>query len=144
MNVFSDVNEKRKRESGRLTRTMGTRLVLNELLRRGFDAQLVDSYPRQNELLIAPHSATPGRIQVKTVHLPPWYIRRVSYFRANADCVTVYVLLGSDETRSARFFVVGSNEIMAQVRQTASLKKFEFIDLEAVKKYEDNWKIIRS
>ena len=94
-------------------------------------------------MLVWVRDSLPKPIQIKTVHSPPWYVRRASFAAKRADQVTVYVLLGAETTRSARFFVVKNSDLAAQFRQPPTWKAFGFIDAKSVEKYEDNWDILR-
>jgi hypothetical protein len=108
VNLIVDTDSKRKRKSRISTNTAGKRLVLSELVKRGFDVQLADSSAGQYDLLVAPHDSAPRPIQVITVNFAPWLVRRVSFLKAIADRVTVCVLLENDKPKSARFFLPGT------------------------------------
>ncbi len=84
----------------------------------------------------------PKPIQVKTVHSTPWYVRCASFAR-RANQVTVYVLLGAERMKPARFFVAKNGDLASQVRQPPTSKAFGLIDVESVAKYEDNWDILK-
>ena len=113
-----------------------------ELLRRGFDAELAGASYEKHDVLVRVRGFPPKPICVKTVHSAPWYVRR-DLFARRSDQVTVYVLLGAETTRPARFFVVKNSDLAAQFRQPPTWKAFGFIDAEFVEKYEDNWEILR-
>jgi hypothetical protein len=120
----------------------GEDLVMGELLRRGFEAQLSDR--REHVLLVQAGHGVPKPIQVKTVHSTPWYVRRASFDGSAADKVTVYVLLGLERgMRSTRFFVARNSDLATQFRQPSTSNPIGFIDAKAVEKYEDNWEILR-
>src|ERR1700739_2302558 len=71
---------KKSRRSGIPTGNAGEYLVMGELLRRGFDAQLADRNTKGYDILAAPHDqAQVRRIQVKTVRTQPWFVRRPSF-----------------------------------------------------------------
>jgi hypothetical protein len=65
--------------------------------------------------------------------------------------MTVYVLLGAETVRPARFFVVKNSDLANEVRQLLAnevrqppaWKAFGFIDAKSVEKYEDNWEILK-
>jgi hypothetical protein len=118
----------------------GEHLVMGELLRRGFDAQLSDR--EEHVMLIRAGDSPPKPIQVKTVHSTPWYVRCAS-FAKRADQVTVYVLLGDERIRPARFFVAKNSDIVSRVRPPPSSRAFGLIDVQSVEQYEDNWDILR-
>ena len=120
----------------------GERLVMEELLRHGFEAQLSDR--RQHVLLVRAGNSAPKLVQVKTVHSTPWYVRRASFDGRLADQVTVYVLLGlARGVKSARFFVARNRDLTAQFRQPPASRPIGFIDAKSVEKYENNWEILR-
>ena len=98
---------------------------------------------REDHVVLVWAGDSPAKaVQVKTVHSTPWYVRCASFAR-RADQVTVYVLLGAESMRPARFFVARNSDLVSQFRQPPTSKPFGLIDVEAVKKYEDNWDILR-
>jgi hypothetical protein len=120
----------------------GERLVMEELSRHGFEAQLSDR--RQHVLLVRAGDSAPKSVQVKTVHSTPWYVRRASFDGSRADQVTVYVLLGLERgAKSARFFVARNHDLAAQFRQPPASRPIGFIDAKSIEKYENNWEILR-
>ncbi len=138
MSDIADVKNRRKRKSRAPT---GEDLVMGELLRRGFEAQLLD---RKEHVLLVQAGDSPKSIQVKTVHFPPRYVRRASFVRSPADQVTVYVLLGLERgIWSARFFVVRNSDLAAQLCHSPTSNPIGFIDAQSVEKYEDNWEVLR-
>jgi len=87
---------KKKRKSGIPTGNAGEYLVMGELLRRGYDAQLADRNTQGYDLLVGrPGDDRLQKVQVKTVRVQPWFIR-VSDFMERPDQPTVYVLLGPE------------------------------------------------
>jgi hypothetical protein len=120
----------------------GKHLVMAELLRRGFDAELAGAGYEKHDMLVWVHDAPPKSIHIKTVHSTPWYVRHAS-FTKRADQVTVYVLLGAETERPARFFVVKNKDLAAHFRQPPTWKALGFIDAQFVEKYEDNWELLR-
>jgi hypothetical protein len=67
---------KKTRRSGIPTGNAGEYLVMGELLRRGFDAQLADRNTKGYDLLAGGSKADKlEKIQVKTVRSAPWYVR---------------------------------------------------------------------
>jgi hypothetical protein len=144
MNEITNEKERRKRKSSVPAASAGEYLVMAELLGRGFDAEFAVPGSRGRDLLVWSSDSSPQRIQVRTVHSAPWYVRRSSFVGSRADQVTVYVLLGLERnTKFARFFVVKNSDLAAQFRQPPNWKAFGFIDAKMVKKYEDNWNILR-
>jgi len=117
---------------------------MGELMGRGFDVEFAGHGSRGHDLLVGSSDSSPKRIQVRTVHSAPWYVRRSSFVGSRADQVTVYVLLGVERrAKSPRFFVVKNSDLAAQFRQPPNWKAFGFIDAKMVEKYEDNWNILR-
>jgi hypothetical protein len=67
---------RKKRKSGIPTGNAGEYLVMGELLRRGYDAQLADRNTQGYDLLVGrPGHDRLQKVQVKTVRLQPWFIR---------------------------------------------------------------------
>ena len=120
----------------------GERVVMDELSRRGFEAQLSDR--KEHVLLVRAGDSAPKPVQVKTVHSTPWYVRRASFDGRLADQVTVYVLLGLERGgKSARFFVARNRDLAAQFRRPPTSNPIGLIDAKSVEKYENNWEILR-
>jgi predicted RNA-binding Zn ribbon-like protein len=133
---------RRKRKYHTTAESIGKRLVMAELLRRGFEAELAGSSYKNHDMLVWVRDSPPKPIRIKTVHSPPWYVRRAS-FAKRSDQATVYVLLGAEASTAARFFVVKNSDLAAEFRQPPTWKAFGFIDAKSVEKYEDNWDILR-
>ena len=76
MTGIADVKNRRKRRKRKSRAPTGENLVMGELLRRGFEVQLLD---RTEHVLLVQAADSPKSIQVKTVHFPPWYVRRASF-----------------------------------------------------------------
>ena len=139
---MSDIAEGKNRRKRKSRVRTGEDLVMGELLRRGFQVQLWDR--NKHVLLFQARDCAPKSVQVKTVHSPPWYVRRASFVRSPADQVTVYVLLGVERgICSARFFVAMNSDLAAQFRHPPTSNPIGFIDAQSVEKYEDNWDISR-
>jgi hypothetical protein len=85
----------------------GENLVLSELLRRGFDAQLG---PRKHEVLVRAGDRPPAAIQVKAAHSPPWYVRSASLLGAHADDVRVLALLGIEKNKKVCSILCGQEQ----------------------------------
>jgi len=137
----------KKRKSGIPTGNAGEYLVMGELLRRGFDAQLADRNTKGYDLVAAPHGADLKRIQVKTVRSPPWYIRRSSFEGELREQVTVYVLLGPEENENpARFFIAKNGDLAEHVHYPASWANVNdtgFMSLKSVAQFETRWGALR-
>jgi hypothetical protein len=142
MSETADEKNRRKRKYRVTAESTGKHLVMAELLRLGFDAEHAGASSQKHDMLVWVRGSLPKSIQIKTVHSPPWYVRSAS-FAKRADQVTVYVLLGAETTRPARFFVVKNSDLAAQFRQPPTWKAFGFIDAKSVEKHEDNWDILR-
>ncbi len=80
----------------------GKHLVMTELLRRGFEAELAGASYEKHDMLVRVGGSRPKPIRIKTVHSAPWYVRW-DLFAKRADQVTVYVLLGAEAATPARF-----------------------------------------
>ena len=142
MSEAVDKKKRRKRKYHVTAESTGKDLVMAELLRRGFDAELVGASYEKHNMLVGVRGSRQKPIQIKAVHSAPWYVRRAN-FAKRADQVTVYVLLGAEATSPARFFVVKNSDVAAEFRQPPAWKAFGFIDAKSVEKYEDNWDILK-
>jgi hypothetical protein len=115
---------------------------MDELSRRGFEAQLSDR--KEHVLLVRAGDSAPKSVRVKTVHLTPWYVRRARFDGSLADQVTVYVLLGLERgVKSARFFVARNRDLAVRFRRSPTSNPIGLIDAKSVEKYENNWDILR-
>jgi len=150
MSAIAEGKAKRKRMSRIPVGLAGARLVMDELLRRGLDARLADSYTNKYDVLIEPYGSPPKpvhvrTVRVRTVHASPWYVRSSHFVGASAKQVTVYVLLGLEKTPDcARFFVAKNSDMETELRQPPDWLDFGFIDVEAVERYEDNWDLLKA
>jgi hypothetical protein len=135
----------RKRRSRIPAGMAGARLVMDELLRRGLDVRLADTYIRKYEVLIESYGCPPKPVHVRIVHASPWYVRSSHFVGAVAKQVTVYVLLGLENNPNcARFFVTRNSSMETELRQPPDWLDFAFIDVESVEIYEDNWDLLES
>jgi hypothetical protein len=119
---------------------VGEHLVMGELLRRGFDAQL--SNHEEHVVLVRAGDSPPKAVQLRTVYSTPWYVRCAS-FSKRADQVAVYVLLRAERMGPARFFVAKNGDLVSQVRQPPTWRAFGLIDAMSIEQYEDDWDILR-
>jgi hypothetical protein len=142
MSEIADEKNRRKRKYHVTAESTGKHLVMAELLRRGFTAELPGGSFEKHDMRVWVGDSPPKPIQIRTVHSTPWYVRRAS-FAKRADQVTVYVLLGAEATTPARFFVFKNSDLAAQFRQPPTWKAFGFIDAKSVEKYDDNWGVLR-
>ena len=144
MNEIDAPIEKKKRKSGIPTGNAGEYLVMGELLRRGFDAQLADRNTKGYDLVAGPHTSDLKRVQVKTVRVPPWYVSRDSFEGALCDQVTVYVLLGPEKAvKPVRFFVTKNRDVAKHFYRPPKWPKVGFMNLKAITEYEDHWDDLR-
>jgi hypothetical protein len=139
------MNEAASETIGRKRRSrvpVGESLVMTELLKRGFGAQLTG--PRERILLIQTGNGQHTPVRVKTTRGMPWYLRRSRLVRNRAAEAMIFVLLGSEEReRSARFFVTSRSDIAALLRGSSTEQAFVSIDAKLLKKYEDKWSALK-
>jgi hypothetical protein len=139
---MSETADERKGRKPKARARVGERLAMDELSRRGFEAQLSDR--KEHVLLVRAGDSAQQPVQVKTVHSAPWFVRRASFDGRLADQVTVYVLLGHERgVKSARFFVARNSDLTTQFRQPPTSNPIGFIDAKSVEKFENNWEILR-
>ena len=144
MSAIPEGRAKKKRRSRIPAGPAGARLVMDELLRRGFDARLADGATKKYDVLVGPGSP-PKPVRVRAVHVGPWYVRNSQFVGAAANQVTVYVLFGFEKKPNcARFFVTRNCDLEANLRQPPNWQEFGLIDIEAVEKYEDNWDLLKT
>ncbi len=146
----AEFKSKKKRKSGIPTGNAGEYLVMGELLRRGFDAQLADRNTKGYDVLAALHDqAHFKRIQVKTVRTQPWFVRRPSFEGVMREELTIYVLLGLESgVDPVRFFIVKNGEVAEHVHyppdwhEQPKWRDQGFLPLKAIEKYENNWNAV--
>lgn len=137
------VEQRKKRKSGIPTGNAGEYLVMGELLRRDFDAQLADRNTQGYDIVAGLHGAALKRIQVKTVRAAPWFVSRTSFEGESLNQITVYVLLGPPKNqKSARFFITKNSDI-AHPHYPAGWEKSGFVKLSLVEQYENRWDALR-
>ena len=138
--------EKPKRKSGIPTGNAGEYLVMGELLRRGYDAQLADRNTQGYDMLAGRSSdANLHKVQVKTVRTQPWYVRMSQFEGAALDMVTVYVLLGTERCETpVRFFITKNREVKAYAVCPANWNKTGFMSLKHLLPFEGRWDTILS
>ena len=145
MSAIPESKVKKKRKSRMPAGQAAARLVMVELVRRGFNARLADRATKDYDILIDLNGSPPKPVHVRTVHVGPWYVRSSHFAGAAANQVTVYVLLGIDrKPNCARFFVTRNSDMATRFRQRQSWAEFGFIDVEAVEQYEDNWDLLNT
>ena len=121
MRETADEKKGRRRRYPDTAESTGKHLVMTELLRRGFEAELAGASYEKHDMLVWVGGSRAKPIRIKTVHSAPWYVRG-DLFAKRADQVTVYVLLGVETATPARFFVVKNSDLAAQFRQPPTWK----------------------
>jgi hypothetical protein len=66
---------RRKQKYHVTAESTGKHLVMAELLRRGFHAELAGASYEKYDMLVWVRDSPPKSIQIKTVHSTPWYVR---------------------------------------------------------------------
>ncbi len=145
MHAISEDKAKRKRRSRLPAGRAAAQLVMDELLKRGFDAKLADRRTKKYDLLVGLSGSPPKPVHVRAVHAGPWYVRVSHFTGAVAHEVTVYVLFGLENNPNcARFFVTANRDMVRRFRQPPDWRKFGFVDVEAVEQYENNWDLLKT
>ncbi len=145
MSAIPESKAKRKRRSRLPAGRASAQLVMDELLKRGFDAKLADRRTKKYDLLVGLSGSPLKPVHVRAVHAGPWYVRVSHFTGAVADEVTVYVLFGLENNPyCARFFVTRNSDMETRFRQPTGWSKFGFIDVEVVKPYENNWDLLKT
>jgi hypothetical protein len=131
----------KKRKSGIPTGNAGEYFVMGELLRQGFDAQLADRNTKGYDLLVGrSEDAKLRKVQVKTVRAHPWYVKRASFDKKHLGQVTVYVLLGAqDSKKPIRYFIAKNRDLAKDIYSPSGWKNNGFMSMKAVEKYEGRW-----
>jgi hypothetical protein len=75
MSAIAEDRGKKTRRPRLVAGQVGVRLVMDELSKRGFDAQLVSGYAKQNDVLVGRNGAPPTPVHVRAVNVGPWYVR---------------------------------------------------------------------
>jgi hypothetical protein len=150
---MTEPTDAKKRKSGIPTGNAGEYFVMGELLRREYDAQLADRNTKGYDLLVGkPGDKTMRKVQVKTVHLSPWYVNQASFQEGELiDQITIYVLLGKADRKNpkpVRYFVTRNRDLVSEVTG-ANWKKPEktgtrFMALKSIERYENNWDLLDS
>jgi len=136
----------KKRKSGIPTGNAGEYLVMGELLRRGFDAQLADRNTKGYDMLVgSSEQGSLRKVQVKSVRSQPWYVKLASFKGKLRDQVTVYVLLGSTDCKKpVRFFIAKNSDVAKHVHKPSGWGKNGFMPIKAIEQYEDEWRSLRT
>lgn len=135
----------KKRKSGIPTGNAGEYLVMGELLRRGFDAQLADRNTKGYDILVgSAEESSLRKIQVKTVRAQLWYVKTADFKGDRLDQVTVYVLIGpEDGKKPVRFFIAKNRELAERIHRPSGWKEHGFMPIKALVPYEDQWDALR-
>jgi hypothetical protein len=140
----------KKRESGIPTGNAGEYFVMGELLPRGFDAQLADRNTKGYDLPVGrADERTLRKVQIKTVRAAPWFVS-VSHFKDDLlNQVTVYVLLGPEDSKKAvRFFIARNADLKDAFHYPSEWKEQErpsaFMPLKVLEPYENQWDTLLS
>lgn len=117
----------------------GEYLLVGELLRRGYEAQLADKSVKDYRLLAGAAGSPMMRVQVRTVRMHPWTITRGS-LESPPDQITVYVLLGpADDARPARFFITRNRDLADQVLFPNGWSDIGSVPLASLEPFENQW-----
>lgn len=117
----------------------GEYLIVGELLRRGYEAQLADKSVKDYRLLAGAAGSPLMRVQVRTVRMHPWTMTRAS-LEAPPDQITVYVLLGPpDDARPVRFFIARNREVADQVQFPNGWSDIGSMALASLEPFENQW-----
>jgi hypothetical protein len=136
---------KKKKKSGIPTGNAGEYLVMGELLRRGFDAQLADRNTKGYDLLAGLPGGDLRRVQVKTVRTVPWFVNQASFEEPLIDQVTVYVLLGQESNPPpVRFFIVRNRDVADHAHVPDGWTTNGFLKLKAIEQFENRWDILKA
>ncbi len=99
MTVIGEGKAKKKCKSRLPAGPVAARLLMDELVRRGYDAQLAERTTKKYDVLVGLYGSPPRPVHVRTVYVRPWYVRSSHFAGAAAYQVTVYVLLGLEKIR---------------------------------------------
>lgn len=136
---------KKKRRSGIPTGNAGEYLVMGELLRRGFDAQLADRNTKGYDIIVGVEGGDLKRVQVKTVRAAPWYVSRSMFDGAALDQITIYVLLGREDGRKpVRYFITKNRDLAEYAQYPENWRLNGFMKLAVMEDYEGQWDAIKS
>jgi hypothetical protein len=136
-------SDAKKRRSGVPTGNAGEYFVMGELLRQGYDAQLADRNTKDYDILVGKSTDTALRkVQVKSVRSSPWYVSWSQFEETNADMVTIYVLIGPENSKNpVRYFIAKNGDLVANFKRPDGWKN-GFVSLKAIESYEDNWSTV--
>jgi hypothetical protein len=135
----------RKRKSGIPTGNAGEYLVMGELLRRGFDAQLADRNTKGYDIIVGVEGGDLRRVQVKTVRAAPWYVSRSMFEGAALDQITIYVLLGREDGRKpVRYFITKNRDLAQHAHYPEKWRLNGFMKLAVMEHCEGDWEAIKS
>ena len=75
MRETADEKKRRRRKYPATAKSTGKHLVMTELLRRGFEAELAGASYEKHDMIVWVSGSQPKPIRIKTVHSAPWYVR---------------------------------------------------------------------
>jgi hypothetical protein len=136
---------RKKRKSGIPTGNAGEYLVMGELLRRGFSAQLADRNTQGYDILLGVAGGlTMHTVQVKTVRQQPWFIKVSDFAGPRCDQSTIYVLLGDEQAKApVRFFIARNRDLLGAFHHPddwkAQGRDSGFMKLKMLEPYEGKW-----
>jgi hypothetical protein len=138
--------ERRKRKSGIPTGNAGEYFVMGELLKRGYDAQLADRNTKGYDVLVGKENDRElKKVQIKTVRSQPWFVRPNDFAEDAIIRTTIYVLLGSvDSKKPIRYFIAKNLDLADDVKKPANWKSHAFMPLRAITQFEDKWDTLLS
>src|SRR5271166_3003581 len=123
MSAIAEGNVKRSRKSRLPAGSVGVHRVMSELVRHGFDAQVAVHSTRKYDVIVRLNDLPPKPIQVRTVHVSPWYVRSSTIVGVTEDQITVYVLLGAGHYNSYRFFIARNIDLAREFRQPPNCRR---------------------
>ena len=89
MRETADEKKRRRRRYPDTAESTGKHLVMTELLRRGFEAELAGASYEKHDMLVRVCGSQPKPIRIKTVHSAPWYVRCDLFASSLSDLTTV-------------------------------------------------------
>jgi hypothetical protein len=141
------LSKTKKRKSGIPTGNAGEYFVMGELLRRGYDAQLADRNTKDYDILVGrADDSVLRKIQIKTVKVQPWYVKRNNFEDERIrEWITIYVLLGKEDCKKpVRYFITKNRDLANRISvpSTWSEKNTAFMMFRSIEQYEDRWDVL--
>jgi hypothetical protein len=134
----------KKRRSGVPSGNAGEYFVMGELLRRKYDAQLADRNTAAYDILVGrPTDKALRKLQVKCVRIAPWYVKVSQFQGESLDMVTIYVVIGSENSEApVRYFIAQNRELADKVgipKWKDKSTQTAFMSLKSVLPFENKW-----